>query len=201
MTIPIILIDEDRHIQSGGIFYIAMETEDVYTWILEMIFSILGEKWITLFTDQDSAIICSCSEFLINKNVQHFICSFHKNKNFVKQINLRRLGPKLKEELLVLFQIICNNEDEKIVLDSVQQIETITPELNEYLDREIIPFIHKFTIFGKGFHLTLGYNSTSPSESANHMIKSQIINKRLSLIDLRKNITRVFEKKQNDERY
>ena len=41
LTIPIIIIDQWRHIQSGGVFFIASETEDVFIWILNTIYTII----------------------------------------------------------------------------------------------------------------------------------------------------------------
>ena len=78
------------------------------TWILETVFSIFGDKLISLFTDQDSPIICSLSEFLLKRIFN--ILFVQKNKNLVKQIKIKQFGSKLKEELLVLFQCICNND-------------------------------------------------------------------------------------------
>jgi hypothetical protein len=90
-TVPVVLINHQREIVSGGWLFTAVEQTEIYLWVLT---TLNGEEPIqTLFTDEDSSLMCAFPEFqaTLDRPVFHRICIWHKRRNFLKKLKERRV--------------------------------------------------------------------------------------------------------------
>ena len=195
--IPIIVIDEYKHIQNAGVCFLAWETEEVYLWLLDALYAITGNKWKTLFTDQDSAIMSAIPPFIDDKGISHYICWFHKRNNLSKHLNCVKAEKDLRNQMLVLFDKLSFSMNENEISRSIEDMKIALPCLSQYISDEIEYRIPWFAALWKGSSLTLGYRSTSPSESANNMIKSSISKRSMTLLEIRIEISNAFSRKNN----
>jgi hypothetical protein len=89
----------------GGIFFLGLQNSEVFQWVLAPIFEGLGEKWITLIADDDSALMIAVPNFVCGgHHIHHYICVFHKYGNIRKKLK----APKdTKMQPIKQTQTIC----------------------------------------------------------------------------------------------
>jgi hypothetical protein len=101
---PMTVIDRNRRILCGGFFFLGLQTSDVFLWMLRRIYAIAGDRWVTLLTTmgEDSTMMIAVPQFLEETcaNIRHYLCVFHKFKNFPKHINQMTLPQPTKLSLL-----------------------------------------------------------------------------------------------------
>jgi hypothetical protein len=58
--------------------------------MLRRIYAIAGDRWVTLLTDEDSAMMVAVPQFLEEScaNMRHYLCVFHKFKIFVSTLTI-----------------------------------------------------------------------------------------------------------------
>jgi hypothetical protein len=81
-TYPIILVDDEKGLISGGLLFTAYEREQMFEWLLQSLHEILGATLRTIFTDEDSAIVPAMENLRsgLGHDVAHRICVFHKRE-------------------------------------------------------------------------------------------------------------------------
>ena len=189
---PVTLIDNNKEIVSGGVFFLGLQTSDVFRWTLEIMFRYSNEIITTLFTDEDSAIMTAIPDFINSiKYINHYICTLHKFKNIIKKINSMNISKTIKDQLIQYANIMCYNSNRFEAEDALNKMYLLCPQMSLYLQNLQNNF-HKFAYCAKGNCLTLGYNTTAPSESCNKMIKNYLPAKILTLKELREHIISAF---------
>jgi hypothetical protein len=85
---PLTVVDRNHRILYGGVFFLGLQTSDVFLWMLRRIYAIARDRWVTLLTNEDSAVMVAVPQFLEEScaNLRHYLCVFHKF------INLRKHG-------------------------------------------------------------------------------------------------------------
>lgn len=197
--IPITLLDENRHLVSGGMFFCAIITEEVIIWLLNIILDELGLKTNlqTIITDEDASFVPAIRKIQMERNnnikIHHVICALHKTKNWNKKLHKTSLSKDRKQYMKKLFARVCYSDSIQHVNDSLRIIKSECNELDNYISKHIEPMLIHFS---RGFltHVfTLGYNTTSIAESMNQMIKNGMNNRLLSLYQARLSINDTLE--------
>jgi hypothetical protein len=192
-TFPITLLNKNRQICSGGVFFLGLQTTEVFTWVLRTIHGMIGEKWETLITDEDSAMMIAVPTFIQEVSpIRHYLCIFHKYGNIRRHINQLSCPKDTKLLLIRLAQTICYAKSSVEVEHALDQMIETAPDLQHYLDTNVRPLIPLFADCFKGDKLTLGYRATSVAESANAMIRHHLPGTALRLADLRRVISRAY---------
>jgi hypothetical protein len=197
MTWPVTLCDDRKQLASGGVFFTAFENEEAFVWLLRTFNEILGPQLRTVFTDEDSAFVPAMQTFQrdVRRDVAHRVCLFHKRRNFQKHVDAAKVDPQVRDEALRLFDATCRYPTEKEVGEALAKIRLLVPSLSPYLDRQVCPYLALFTEAYRGGALTLGYAATALSESSNNMSRRFIPSRGISLVAIRKGITRAYKVK------
>ena len=77
-----------------------------------------------------------------------------------------------------LFKIVCYSPHRKACDDAIQGIEQLSPKLASYVAKHVKPLLTRFARAYLGDVFTKGYNTTSPAESHNNIIKNMVIDGR-----------------------
>ena len=198
---PITLIDNNRELISGGVFFLGLETTEVFDWTLKIMNERTKQRFETLFTDEDSALMVSIPKFSDNvRGIAHYICTFHKYNNIKKHISQQDLPKKTKQVLTDYATQLCFDSDPIVAEEALRKMEEIAPSLSLYF-LNLRRIFNKFSYSAKGDNLTLGYNTTSPAESFNKMIKSYLPARTLSLKEIRTYISSSFEFKKKSNSF
>ena len=200
--IPITLIDSFKRIRSGGMFFVSRGDQEILEWVLNVIKGNdeIRAKLKTIITDEDSAFIPafkavfptddSDDESDEESQVNHVLCAFHKEQNFVRKLMTCGLAGPEVEAAKDLFKIICYSGHREACDDAVANLKTLSPKLAKYVESSIEPLLPHFARSYLAGVFTKGYNTTSPAESHNNMIKSGMIDGRIyTLKQMRIDIT------------
>jgi hypothetical protein len=194
-TWPITLCDDRKKLTSGGVFFTAFENEEAFVWLLQTLEPLVHNQLKTIFTDEDSALCPAIVWFRENVrgDVFHRICYWHKRRNFRKAVDRARVTPTVRDEALRLFDVVCKDPADAEVEEAIAKIRLLIPSIAEYLEREVCSRLDLFTEAFRGGALTLGYSTTGLSESANNLIRRILPAALLSLIDIRKGVTKAYQ--------
>jgi hypothetical protein len=161
-TFPVTVLDRHRQIASGGIFFLGLQNSEVFQWVLTTIFEGIGEKWITLITDEDSSLMIAVPNFVRDDHhIHHYICVFHKYGNIRKDIKKLKAPKDTKMQLIKQAQTICYGLPAEEVKQRLDEMMGIASALSHYLDTAARPVIPMFSDYCKGDILTLRYQATS----------------------------------------
>lgn len=201
-VIPITGITKDVSICCCGILFTALNTKDILLWFLELLWSNNQARQIyhTFITDEDQAFIEAFDNFVtnINKNsedhicIKHVLCAMHKKKNFMKCLNKCLLNQVQKNTASNLFDVLAYSFNHNYASDALLKLKTYSPKLKLYIEEEIEPYVYHFSKSFIGNHFTAGYNTTSPAESMNRMLKRSLVNGSHTLLDLRIHFSNVL---------
>jgi predicted DNA-binding protein len=194
---PITVVDANRQIRCGGLFQLGLQTTEVFSWVLHLILSCVGDLWNVLFTDEDSALMSAVPPFCqeTHHELFHYICVWHKYNNIVKHIRSAHLPKEATEELIKLASIICHSRDEEEVREALERMIERAPDLRFYLTNNVAERLPQFADCFKGAVFTLGMRSPGVSESGNHMIKSRLPNRMLTAVEFRETFTSIYRQK------
>lgn len=120
LSIPISVLDKNRHIRPAGLCFLAFETSQTLEFMLSNLFS--NEKSRNnrvIITDEDQSYSYPISK--LSHNPFHVLCCSHKMKNFIKLLNSVRFDKQTKEELKKLFSKICYSNNIQIVEKSFEE--------------------------------------------------------------------------------
>ena len=94
LTIPVSVIDLNRHILPAGLCYVAYETEEVLEFMCKNIFADENIRNLNkiIITDEDQAYKSIISK--LRHSPKHILCAVHKLKNFNKSLKTAELTKK-----------------------------------------------------------------------------------------------------------
>lgn len=211
IIIPITLIGLDRELKSGGLIFTSNSKSETFQWILDLFVNILPTKETlkTIISDEDSGLD---GAFTLTKNqdcleefkekvlkLNRIICSWHKTKNFIKQLTSLKLEKKEYQRFLSLFKIMLKCRDEKVHEECYSEL-CKNPLLKEYINKCVDPIMNniskcKFTGFNGG------YQSSSISEASNSRLKKLLPTKQLTLKEVREILITAEELTQTSKRF
>ena len=204
---PITVVDSCLSIRCAGVLFAARGTGDIFTWLLAELLSIMEKcrkKIETIVTDEDLAIVKALGEMneqrSVENKIEHVICFWHKRKNFENKLSQLKLRNEVKEHARYLFERIGRCAHRDVVQKCVQELKTISPQLDRYVSKHLEPLLHQFSrAYIQSF--TYGYNVSSLAESTNAMIKSGLTARNYTLAEIRQEIIDAFNHKQAVQRY
>ena len=199
---PVTVIDQFKRIRSAGVFFVSRSDQDVIRWALQTLLSdgpFLAVVQ-TMITDEDSAFIPAFDTVMeqlnsgrseeSKKSINHVLCAFHKEQNYLKKVAKAGLTRVQRETAKDLFKIVCYSPSKKACDEALDSITALSPKLDSYLKKHVRPILSKFARSYLGSVFTKGYNTTSPAESHNNMIKETMIPGRVyTLRQMREDIT------------
>ena len=182
--VPVTVIDQFKRIRSGGVFFVSRGDQEVIEWILETLLrnEDLKDQLETIITDEDTAFIPAFNSVVSAFNrdsersdIVHVLCAFHKEQNFIKKLMKCGLNRIQCETAKDLFKIVCYSSHRQACDDAIEDLKKMSPKLAKYINKHVIPVTNKFTRAYLTDVWTKGYNTTSPAESHNNMIKSGMV--------------------------
>jgi hypothetical protein len=187
-VIPITLMDSGRHIICGGICFAAYFTTEVVFWLLKILWSYdrVAAIWRVLLTDEDAAFIPAISLLRaipgFPVDFEHRICGMHKKKNFSEKVFSCGFSPEQRKTINALFKVIAYSDNIRAVDNGLNEIARLNnASLNAYMEKNILPNLVKFSRAYLGPQFACGLTTTSAAESMNHMLKSGMGRRRLTL--------------------
>lgn len=180
-VLPITGVDEHRELVSCGIMYASVTNEEVLTWLLSELWRILEPLGIlrTLVTDEDAAFAAAFDEMLRGVNdgtdqhviLRHVLCALHKQRNFTQKLQKCGLSHNLRVEALDLFRSVCYHTNNAYAEHCLQRLKELCPKLRKYIEKRIVGTLPQFARSYMTGVYTNGYNTTSPAESMNNLLK------------------------------
>ena len=183
--IPVTVIDQYKRIRSGGVFFVSRGDHEVLEWVIRTLLdnNDLKQNLQTLITDEDSAFIPAFDRVVgafndqipdadARKPIKHVLCAFHKEQNFLRKLAKCGLTEAQREAAKDMFKIVCYSCHRKSCDDAIQGLRELSKKLAKYLDKHVVPILDKFARAYLSEVWTKGYNTTSPAESHNNMIKT-----------------------------
>lgn len=197
LTIPVSVVDSNRHILPAGLCFIAFETEEVLEFLCKSIFSDENVRNINnvIITDEDQAYKAIISK--LRHLPKHILCALHKLKNFNKNLKLCGFSKEKKNEAKQLFSNICFSNNK-------QTVEKSFKSLFLFDDPVFVAYCRKLYSekgsFSKAFidKFTMGYNTSSIAESMNRMIKIDSKNRRISMAEFRKQFNAAHQRAEQN---
>ena len=191
-VIPITMVDQYRRIRSGGICFLSSTDEETLTWLLDTLLSIdiVKESVQTIITDEDSAFIPAIENLNDSLHFKHILCSFHKERNFGRK--LLRCGLSELERAVAkdLFRSICYGTHRESTDRAIEELKRMSSKLSHYIDKQVIPTLGQFARAYLSNTFSKGYNTTSPAEAHNAMLKNFLSGRSLTLKQTRIDFTR-----------
>jgi hypothetical protein len=180
-VIPVTLIGNDKKLRCGGIFFTSVVTTDTIAWLLDYILTVdeVNRKLKVLITDDDNAFqLASESAFRkLNRDPGqvpfHVLCALHKKKNIIDRCNQLKLDKDSIKRAKLLVDEICFSSNRKNADKALGLLCDMHTGLREYLRKNIIPDIPRFSRSYLVDYTCIGYNTTSPAESLNYVFKRQ----------------------------
>ena len=180
-VLPITAITIDGTICCCGMFYAAMTNETILGWLLFQLWQMKRNdevKWRTVVTDEDAAFIAAFREFGnwassngINHGLHHVLCAFHKERNFDTKLMQCSMSKSERARARQLFKSICYCPHRPYVDHCVEELRLMNEKLEKYIGKEISPLLSNFSrAYLSDVHAN-GYNTTSPAESMNRLLK------------------------------
>jgi hypothetical protein len=150
-TFPVAVLDRNRRIASGGLFFLGLQNNKVFQCVLATIFEGVAEKWITLIIDEDSALMIAVPNFAHDgHHIHYYICVFHKYGNIRKNIKKLKAPKDPKMQLIKQPQTICDGTSAEEIEQVLDDMTGIAPELSYYVDTAVRPVIPMFSDCYKG---------------------------------------------------
>jgi hypothetical protein len=191
---PITVIDRNRRIFCGGVFFLGLQTSHMFLWMLRRIYAVAGDRWMTLLTDEDSAMIVAVPQFLEEScvNMRHCLCVFHEFRNLRKHIDRLMRSQSTRLSLLNFAQTRYSSKKRTKADEALEKMLGTAPELAHYVDVNVRPLLAQFGDCCKSDGLTLGCRATAMAESANAMIRGYTPNRLLSLTEMCRSISTTY---------
>ena len=188
---PVTVIDQFKRIRCAGVFFVSRSDQDVIKWILRLLLTNADLLAVlrTIITDEDSAFIPAFDSVMKELNhgrpddqkitVDHVLCAFHKEQNYLRKVAKAGLTAVQREEAAALFKIVAYVPHKQACEDALVSIEKLSPKLASYVRKHVRPVLGKFARSHLSDVFTKGYNTTSPAESHNNMMKAAMIDGRV----------------------
>ncbi|OHS97086.1 hypothetical protein TRFO_09642 [Tritrichomonas foetus] len=180
--VPVVLISNNRTILYGGFLAAASFTKELYIWLLEILTRELEGILKCIISDSDTSLIPAIQLFPGIKNI---CCTWHKKKKLISIISRTSLTQTQKDEILNLYNVAVTTRSKDKFSKVIEQMKTTCSEVSIFLEHDLIPNQKMFCFCYSLDTIHLGYNVSSPSESANNQIKSYSRKKDYSLLEMR----------------
>ena len=129
LSIPVSVLDQNRHIKSAGLCFVAFETFQTIEFLLQNIFSSeISRNNQVIITDEDQSYDDPIRNLL--HHPFHVLCCVHKIKNFIKLLNSSGLDKPTKEYAKKLFSQVCYSNNVQVVQSSFEELKKI-PNIKE----------------------------------------------------------------------
>ena len=190
-VIPITMIDQYRRIRSGGLCFLSSTDEETLTWLLETLCSVqvVKDSIRTIITDEDSAFIPAIDNLSSSLPVKHILCAFHKEKNFNRKLLRCGLSDIERAVAKDLFRSICYCTHRDSADRAIEELKRTNTKLSHYIDKQVIPTLEHFSRAYLSDTFSKGYNTTSPAESHNAMLKNFLAGRSATLKQTRIDFT------------
>ena len=181
-VLPITAIDQHRGIVSCGVMYASITTEEILTWLLMEIWRILKPLDLlrTIVSDEDTAFTAAFRNLVRRMNddehviVHHVLCALHKLRSFMRKMQTCGLTKLERETAVDLFRKISYHTNNDYAQHCLVELKGLNERLRRYIEENVEPELHQFArSYMNGIH-TNGYNTTSPGESMNNMLKHDL---------------------------
>lgn len=200
-VLPITSVNEHRELVCCGVFYASVTDEEVLTWLLLEIYRVLEPIGVlkSIATDEDAAFIAAFRNMLqtINSNrpnhvvIHHILCALHKQRNFMNKMVSCGLTKQQRELALDLFRKVCYHTNNDYAAKCLNDLKDMNAKLCKYVEKHVVPELPQFArSYMSGIYAN-GYNTTSPGESMNNLLK-QGITTVMSLKESREHFDRVL---------
>lgn len=182
--------------------YAATSNEQILNWLLHALneHEEFKKRTETIVTDEDHAFRSAYNTWIkeINSGPEHYIfnhifCALHKSRNFQNKLNKSGLNKSEKLLATQYFKLICYHPNKNLVKSIMEKLKTdFGPRISHYIEKHVESDLHYFSRAFISDVNCLGYNTTSPSESMNHMLKQSLNQKEMTLVESRKEFDRVL---------
>lgn len=184
-VLPITAVDQHKEIVSCGIAYVSLGNEEVLTWMLQEIWQIAAPmgRLRTIITDEDAAFAAAFRSMTVGVNpgpdhlvIHHVLCALHKQRNFTNKLMKCGLSKLERDAATDLFRKVCYHTNVEYVDHCLEQLKQMNEKLRNYMEKHVVPLLPKFAkAYMNGIH-AIGYNTTSPAESMNNLLKQGVGN-------------------------
>lgn len=193
---PITAITNNYNICCCGIMYTALANEETLFWMLSQLSTHheFCDNIQTLITDEDHSFINAFNKWLEDINqgndyhivINHILCALHKSRNFSKKLTKYGLNKEQREAAKDLFKIVCYNQNTEYVDQSLHTLQTdFGPRLSHYIEKHITPYLQNFSRAYVKHICCHGFNTTSPAESMNNLLKRSMKKQHVTLVESR----------------
>lgn len=199
--LPITGVDQHRELVSCGIMYASVTNEDVLTWLLTEIWRIIGPMDIlrSIVTDEDAAFAAAFESMVKQINddqdhhivLKHVLCALHKQRNFTQKLQKCGLSHDLRVQAIELFRSLCYHTNNAYAEHCLEQLKGMSPKLRKYIEERVVGTLPQFARSYMNGVYSNGYNTTSPGESMNNLLK-QGVTTLMSLRDSRQHFDNVL---------
>ena len=201
--IPLTVVGPERNLLSAGVVFAASCKTPVFLWILQTLIQLIPQKLKTICSDDDVALEAAWNELTENDDahaltagINRVICWWHKIQNFNKWIVTQKLPGDVTNEMKMAFRSLGLSRCRKTAEEALSKLRSVA-SVRSYIEKNIQS---KLRMCCKAFLpddcFTLGYITSSISESSNNAIKKLAGTRFLTLMDLRKVVTEVSEQRQ-----
>ena len=182
--LPITGVDQHRELVSCGIMYASVTNEEVLTWLLAELWRILGPLDIlrSIITDEDAAFAAAFESMVkgINEDadhhivVKHVLCALHKQRNFTQKLQKCGLSHEQRVQAVELFRSICYHTNNAYAEHCLEQLKGMNAKLRKYIEERVVGTLPQFARSYMNGVYSNGYNTTSPGESMNNLLKQGV---------------------------
>ncbi|OHT03246.1 hypothetical protein TRFO_29442 [Tritrichomonas foetus] len=188
--VPLVVLNYNKNIKLCGFLASSSYTKDVYMWLFEQLLKneLFGIILRTIISDSDTALLPALKT--INDNtkdrvIHSMTCTWHKKKKLISMLSRLTISHESKEMVKNGYSILTSTRSPEKFNEIFEKISSIHTAVRSFLEQDFMPHKENLTLAFSKETFNMGYTVSSPSESANHMIKSNLKNKDFSLIEIR----------------
>jgi hypothetical protein len=204
--IPLTVVGPGRNLHSGGLALAASSSAEVFNWILTFLVHDLPckDKIRTIISDDDVALNAAFenSQDIRILSLGRILCVWHKMNKFLLLVNNAYHDKEMRERKMALFRKMASTRDEVECGMCIDEIMQDAPRsVAEFMNVSIIPKLAYCTKSHAKNTWSLGYISSSISESANSGIKRQIYSHGShTLLEIRQMVANLEEQRNVNRR-
>ena len=204
-VIPLTVIGSSRELLSGGCVFSSNVTNEIYQWLLDLLAYKLPCSSIlrTIVSDDDLALDSAFNRMEDNikiNSIKRIICMWHKYQHFKDIVNRSSLTNEQKNDLIYKFRLMFltrNEERCQFMLNELKKHDFIST----FIKQSIEPRLHTSTKAYTKDTWSLGYITSSISESHNSNIKHLMGTRPLTLTEMREIISKADKRRSMNRHY
>jgi hypothetical protein len=129
----------------------------------------------------------------------HVICSRHKIRNIVKKAKEIGLSTDTQQMIQSLAWTICTSPIPGVMSKALDDLKQIHPSFTKYVEKYIEEDLHRFARSKLKFVPCLGYQTTAPAESMNHMLKNGLPDRFINLWEIREHCSIILSQHRDTQ--